>query len=301
MNTDKQRLGYLEGTVSSVLNIVLFGLKLWAGIITGSVAMIADAWHTLSDTLTSLVVIFGFWVSSRPEDRKHPFGHGRAELIASMIIGILLAVVGVNFLRESIIILQSRNSASYTGLAITIFLVSTVLKEMIARFSIRLGKKTASKSLIADGWHHRSDAMASGLILVGAWAGRHIWWIDSVLGIGVSLLILYTAFEIVRDAADSILGEEPSEETVQKLTELTRLSENTAAEMAEISEMSDVHHIHIHRYGEHTEITLHVRMPGETSLYRAHAAASILEEMILDHLGFIATVHPEPLTEYRSE
>jgi len=295
MKADKQRLGYLEGTVSSVLNVVLFGLKLWAGIITGSVAMIADAWHTLSDTLTSLVVIFGFWVSSRPGDRKHPFGHGRAELIASMIIGILLAVVGVNFFRESVLNLQAQNSARYTELAIIIFLVSTVLKELMARFAIRIGKKTASKSVVADGWHHRSDAMASGLIVLGAWAGRYIWWIDSVLGIGVSLLILYTAFEIVRDAADSILGEEPGEETVQKLTELTRPAENSAAEM------SDVHHIHIHRYGEHTEITLHVRMPGETSLYRAHAAASVLEERIRDNLGFIATVHPEPLPGYRSE
>ncbi len=146
--------------------------------------------------------------------------------------------------------------------------------------------------------------MASGLILVGAWAGRHIWWIDSVLGIGVSLLILYTAFEIVRDAVDSILGEEPGEETVQKLNELTKLAGNAAAEMSEISKMSkmsNVHHIHIHRYGEHTEITLHIRMPGDTALYRAHAAASILEERIRDNLGFIATVHPEPLPGYRSE
>ena len=98
MNDQKQQLGYLEGWLSSVLNVVLFGLKLWVGMMAGSVAMIADAWHTLSDTLTSVIVLVGFWISGKPKDKEHPFGHGRAELIGAIIIAILLALVGFSFL-----------------------------------------------------------------------------------------------------------------------------------------------------------------------------------------------------------
>jgi cation diffusion facilitator family transporter len=98
----KTSIGYLEGTISIILNTLLFGLKYWVGIKTFSIAIIADAWHTLSDSLTSLVVIIGFKVSSKPADKKHPFGHGRAEIISSVIIGTMLAIVGFNFLIASI-------------------------------------------------------------------------------------------------------------------------------------------------------------------------------------------------------
>ncbi|MCJ7648125.1 MAG: cation diffusion facilitator family transporter [Candidatus Lokiarchaeota archaeon] len=92
----KTFMGYLEGTISIIVNTLLFGIKYWVGIKTFSIAIIADAWHTLSDSLTSLVVIIGFKVSSKPADKKHPYGHGQAEVISSVIIGTLLAVVGVN-------------------------------------------------------------------------------------------------------------------------------------------------------------------------------------------------------------
>jgi cation diffusion facilitator family transporter len=123
--------------------------------------MTADAWHTLSDTLTSVVVILGFWISSRLEDEEHPFGHGRAEVIATIIIATLLAVVGINFLKDSIQQLIVQRSASFSTVGLVVFAISVVIKEGLARFSIWAGKKTDSKSLIADGWHHRSDALAS--------------------------------------------------------------------------------------------------------------------------------------------
>ncbi len=102
MKTSSKTLGYLEGWLSVGLNTALFFFKYWAGTRFGSVAMVADAWHTLSDTLTSVVVIVGFFIASRPADKGHPFGHGRAEPIGAVVIAVLLAVVGVNFLQESI-------------------------------------------------------------------------------------------------------------------------------------------------------------------------------------------------------
>ena len=285
MTLEKSRLGYLEGILSVILNMVLFIFKLWVGMAAGSVAMIADAWHTLSDTLTSLVVILGFWISSKPGDREHPFGHGRAELVASVIIGTLLGVVGVNFFKDSLDQLQQHQSAVFGTAAIVVFSISVALKEALARFSMWAGRKANSQSLKADGWHHRSDALASALIIVGALLQKRFWWIDGALGIGVSLLILYAAYGIIREAANSLMGEQPDAGTTSRILALVK-------EEAPVA--TDVHHIHTHRYGDHIEATLHARMPRTMSIAEAHRIASLLETRIRDELGIEPTIHLEP-------
>lgn len=285
MKTEKQRLGYIEGWVSSVLNVALFGLKLWIGMLSGSIAMIADAWHTLSDTLTSLVVLFGFWVSGKPRDKEHPFGHGRAEVIAAAIIGTLLAVVGMNFLKESYLQLQQHVPVNFTFTGILIFGVSIVLKEGLAQFSIWAGRKVNSQALIADGWHHRSDAIASLLIVVGALFGEYFWWIDGVLGLLVSLLILYAAFDILHQASESLLGEsiDPKlEQDIQLI--ITRIAPDT----------SGMHHPHVHRYGDHLEVTFHLKMNANYSLYQAHDLVSRIENELRTTLHIEPTIHAEP-------
>ena len=111
---DKEdKIGYSEGIISIFVNLLLFGLKYWAGIVSGSVALLADAWHTLSDSISSVVVLFGARVSSKPPDRDHPFGHGRANLIAAIVIGVLLAVIGFSFFVESVKKLVDRDGAEY--------------------------------------------------------------------------------------------------------------------------------------------------------------------------------------------
>jgi cation diffusion facilitator family transporter len=291
MKLDKRGMGYLEGLLSAGLNSALFGLKIWVGTRAGSVAMVADAWHTLSDTLTSLVVILGFWISSRPNDQDHPFGHGRAELIAAIVIGTMLALVGLGFLKDSYLQLRSGEPALFGTAAILVFAASVVVKEALAQFSIRVGRRFGSQSLVADGWHHRSDAIASALILVGVVIGRNLWWIDGALGIAVSLLILYAAYEIIKEAADSILGERPSEEITRKIHSLVAVS---------APEISDVHHIHLHRYGDHVEVTLHARVSQAMSLAAAHALASKLEDRMRADLSLEATIHVEPADRPRN-
>lgn len=287
MERSKRNLGYLEGILSAILNSILFGFKLWAGMRAGSVAMMADAWHTLSDTLTSLVVILGFWLASKPGDKEHPFGHGRAELVAALIIGTMLGLVGVNFFKDSILQLRAHHSAIFGGAAILVFSVSIVLKEGIAQFSIRAGKKVNSQALIADGWHHRSDAIASALILVGALLGRYFWWIDGALGVGVAVLIIHAAYDIIKGAANPLIGEGPDEELKRKISAIVKDC---------APEISDVHHLHFHRYGDHVEVTLHIRVPEDMSLKRAHGLATLAEDRIREKLSLEATIHLEPNT-----
>jgi len=281
----KKKLGYTEGILSVIVNTLLFGMKIWVGIAAASVAMTADAWHTLSDTLTSLVVILGFWISSRPKDEEHPFGHGRAEVIASLVIATLLAVVGVSFFRDAVHQLIVRKNANFTVVSLVIFAVSSVIKEGLARFSLWAGKKTESQSLIADGWHHRSDALASLMIVVGAIVGKYVWWIDGVLGIGVSALILYAAYDIAKAASNALMGENAG----------PALSERIKRIASEASpELKDIHHIHMHRYGDHLEITLHARLSENTNILDAHNFSTKLEQELRKELNADTTVHIEP-------
>jgi cation diffusion facilitator family transporter len=276
------RLALWEGWLSIFVNTILFGLKYWVGITTASIAIIADAWHTLSDSFTSLVVLWGAKTSARPPDRKHPFGHGRVEVIASVIIGAILATVGLNFLIESIRRLVNQEQAAYNPLAIGVFAASVVLKESLARFSIVSGRKTGSRSLVADGWHHRSDAIASALILVGILLGRYFWWIDGVLGIAVSLVIFWATFDILRISISSLIGERPDAELVEQLRALV-------AETVHLD--VDLHHLHLHQYGQHKELTFHISLPQELRLREAHKIAHLLETKVQEDLGLETTIH----------
>jgi len=282
----KISLGYLEGIISVIVNTLLFGFKYWVGLKTFSIAIIADSWHTLSDSLTSLVVILGFKISSKPADKEHPYGHGQAEVVSSVIIGTLLAVVGVKFLIDSIEKFILRQSAVFGSLAIFLFVVSVIVKEALAQFSIRAGKKISSRSLIADGWHHRSDALVSFLILLGIFVGKYFWWIDSILGIMVSFIIFYTTYIILKESISILIGEEPSDDFKEEIRKIVadQLSQNVK-----------LHHLHLHKYGDNRELTFHIRLPADYRLDKAHEIAESLEKKIKEKKNIETTIHVEPL------
>jgi len=282
----KTFIGYLEGTISIILNTLLFGLKYWVGMKTFSIAIIADAWHTLSDSLTSLVVIIGFKVSSKPADKKHPYGHGQAEIISSVIIGTLLAVVGVNFLIASLQRFINHQSASYGNLAVIVFIISVIVKEGLAQFSLRFGKKINSRSLIADGWHHRSDALVSLMVLVGIFTGKYFWWVDSIMGIIVSLVIFYTTYIILKGSISTLIGEKPSEDFEAEIRKIVANS---------VSHDVKLHHLHSHKYGDNKELTFHIRLPADMRLEEAHSIAEELEKKIKEEMYIETTIHIEPI------
>lgn len=283
MKLESKKLAYVEGIGSIVINTVLFILKYWVGIMTGSIAIIADAWHTLSDSLTSIVVILGAKVSSKPADKNHPFGHGRAESVASIIIGVLLFIVGSNFFFEAIQRLRSKEAAIFSTSSIIIFIISVITKEAMAQFSFWAYNKTKSHSLKADGWHHRSDAIASAIILISIFLGKNLWWIDGVFGIIVSLLIVYTAIDIMKEAAQPILGEIPKQDNIEKIIKI-----------GERFNLNDIHHIHEHSYGSHLEYTMHVYMPKDSPIYKAYSITKKFREVLRKELNIESTVYIKP-------
>ncbi len=279
------RLAQKEGWFALTANFGLFILKYWAGIVSGSVALIADAWHTLSDSLSSIILLLGIRLSSKPADHDHPFGHGRAEWIAALIIGTLLTVVGFHFLYDSITKLFEHEGANYGNIAIVVTVLSVIVKEALAQYAFWVYRKTGAKSVKADGWHHRSDAISSLLILVGIIFGTRYWWVDGVMGILLSLALFYAAYEIIKDSTNSIMGEKPGKKLVQSLKEIP---------IKVIGYDVELHHIHIHNYGDHTELTCHIKLPPDMTLTHAHDIASKIEKAIGEETGITATIHMEP-------
>lgn len=169
---NNEKLGIRSGLISIILNLLLFALKYYAGIVSVSVALVADAWHTLSDSLTSIVLIVGIKLSAQKPDKEHPFGHGRWEQISALVIAMVLVLVGIEFVQDAVGKLQHRETASFGWLAYTVTILSVLVKEGMARYSFYVAKKIGSSSVKADGWHHRSDALSSMVVLAGSCGGR---------------------------------------------------------------------------------------------------------------------------------
>ena len=275
-----------EGWLSIWGNLFLFGLKYWAGLVTGSLALIADAWHTLSDSVSSVIVLIGGKISRKPADDDHPFGHGRAEHIAAIIIGVLLAIIAFDFAMGAIKKFSSREQTDFGLFAWVATIISILVKEGMAQYAFWAAKKTKSSILKADGWHHRTDALSSVIILMGIAVGNTFWWTDAVLSFIVALMIGWASYQILASEIKALLGESPSAELLLSIRKSTQ---------DEFKEPLHLHHIHIHNYGRHTELSCHIKLPPDMPLNQAHEICTKVEEIILDKFGFVSTVHAEPI------
>jgi cation diffusion facilitator family transporter len=282
---NKNKAGYLEGIVSIIVNTGLFCLKLWAGIVSGSLALTADAWHTVSDSFSSIIVIISIKLSSKRPDKEHPFGHGRWEQIAAIFIGFLLGIIAYGFLKDSIINFQSKESANFGTLAIVVTIISIVVKEALAQYAFYIGRKTDNLSVKADGWHHRTDALSSVVVLIGILFSHRFWWIDSLLGLIIALMLFYASYEIIKGAIGKLLGEIPSDEIINKVEQI--INEESTSDIAP-------HHYHIHNYISNKELTFHIKVENKMDIETAHRLATNIENEIKNELNIIATIHIEP-------
>jgi cation diffusion facilitator family transporter len=283
---DKLKAQYAEGIVSIIINTLLWAAKFWAGVAIGSIALIADSWHTLSDSISSVVVIIAGKLASKESDKEHPFGHGRWELISSMFVAFLLGIVGYQFLTDSINRFQSGESVVYGTTAVVVIAISIIIKELLAQYAFYIARKTDNAIVKADGWHHRSDALAAIIVLVGMIVAKHFWWMDSVLGMFCAAVLFYVAFEIMKESITKLLGEAPEQELIDKI-------------MEEIKKVNDndlkIHHIHLHNYISQKEMTLHIRLDENMTIKEGHKIATAIEILIKERFNVVATIHLEPI------
>jgi len=285
---NRERAQITEGIVSVVVNAILFAVKFWAGMVTGSIALVADAWHTMSDSLTSIFVVMSAKLASKKPDKEHPFGHGRWELIAAIIIAFVLGFIGCNFLFNSIERFQNRESVIFGALAITVTAISIIVKELMAQYAFYIGRKTNNAVVTADGWHHRSDSLSSVVVLAGIVVSKFatdFWWMDSVLGVFCALAIFYAAYKIMKEAISRLLGEEPEQELIDNIN--TEVRELFGKDL-------NAHHFHLHNYISHKELTLHISLDKNMTIENGHKIASDIENMIQEKFDIVATIHIDP-------
>ncbi len=292
---DRQKETYRVTIAGSIINILLLAFKFAAGILGHSAAMIADAIHSLTDFVTDAIVLVFVRLGSKPTDRDHDYGHGKYETLASAIIGVSLLVVGMMICYSGV----TKTYHAMCGeplqqpgfIALAAAVASVVLKEWAYRFTVRVGRRCHSEAVVANAWHHRSDALSSvgttvgigGAIILGEkWAV-----LDPLTAIVVSFFIMKAAWSVLSKAVDELTDGSLPKETEDEIESI----------VSEDNEVSVVHNLCTRRIGNRIAIEMHVRMPGETSLYVAHRHATEIEQRLKQRFGADThiSVHLEPV------
>ena len=282
----RSKVGTFQGWVSASINTILFFAKLAIGLISGSVSLIADAIHTLSDIVTSLIVVWGFKRSSKPADARHPFGHGRSEYIATLIISVFLCVAGIEFIQTAIHRIQEPSLVDSNWLMVTILLFTIIIKEITARYAKFLSNKIASGLLHADAWHHRIDAISSVLVIIALIAGKFGYpAADGWAGLGISLILIYTGLDIAKDSIDDLIGKPPKENELETIRQIVLNVPNALG----------VHDIVVHSYGINNFISVHVEIDASKTAAEAHDISEEVEQKLREVIDSDPTVHLDPV------
>ena len=292
---DREKSIYRVTLAGSAVNVVLLVFKFVAGFLGGSAAMIADAVHSLSDFITDVIVLLFVKLSAKPEDSDHDYGHGKYETLATSLIGLALMFVGIMILYNGVCSIVSAimgNPLPQPGMiALAAALVSIALKEWAYRFTVKVGRKCESQAVIANAWHHRSDALSSigtavgigGAILLGEkWAV-----LDPIAAVVVSVFIIRTAWQLTKQSAGELLEQSLPADMEREIVDIVAREPMT----------SEVHHLRTRRIGSHIAIEMHLRMPGDISLYESHLHATNIEQELRKRFGASTHIglHVEPL------
>lgn len=286
---------YRVTVLGSVVNILLVIVKLAFGILGRSAAMIADAVHSLSDLITDVIVIVFVKLSNKPQDNDHDYGHGKYETLATAFIGLALFAVGVMILYVG----AEKIVASFRGeklpepgmIALIAALLSVIFKEWCYRFTAKVGRETNSQAVVANAWHHRSDAfssMGTALGIGGAiFLGERWTVLDPIAAVVVSFFIIKTSLSLMKQASDELL-EKSLPDTVE--SKIKQIAESVPG-------VSGIHNVRTRRIGNRISIEMHLRLPGDLTLYEAHRRGTDIEHRLRQYYGAgtYINLHIEPL------
>lgn len=279
-----------------IINTVLCAFKFLAGIVGCSAAMVADAVHSLSDSLTDIVALASVRLSGRPADKDHAYGHGRFETLATLLIALALGAVGAKILYNGLLSILSLTEgvsiARPHAIALIMAGISIIVKEWLYRCTLRAAKLTDSRLLEANAWHHRSDAMSSiGTLLgiSGAYFLGNKWTVlDPLAAIVVSFFIFQAAWQIFKDAVSELLEQSLGEQAEKEIALLCK----------NIPGVQGAHDIKTRKIGSRCAIEMHVYLADELTLAQAHAITEQMEKPLLKRFGpeTFVTIHPEPVS-----
>lgn len=295
MVTAREKEVYKVTAVGSVVNVVLTVFKFVAGVLGRSSAMVADAVHSLSDLLTDAIIFIFVRAASKPVDRTHEYGHGKFETLATLIVGCILIVVGlgimVNGIKDCIAFFHGDRGEHPRIIALIAALLSIVMKEAVFRYTLRQGRKIDSPIMIANAWHHRSDAFSSIATLVGVagamFLGDKGLILDPLAAILVSFYICKSGYEVVRPSLDELLEKALPAETEKEIRRLLK----------SVDGIEGVHKLKTRKIGNQFAIEVNTEMDGKISLDEAHRIATRAENKLKKRFGSKTHVgiHMEPV------
>jgi cation diffusion facilitator family transporter len=283
----RESYGYTCGIVGIILNITLFAVKLGIGFISHSISIMSDAFHNLTDATSSVVTIIGFKIASKPADKEHPFGHGRAEYISGLLVAFLVLFVGVEFITSSYERIINPTSVNFHWSSFVIILLSILIKLWLSNFSKFIGKSIDSSALEASSLEALVDVFASGCIAVSLILSRYSAFpIDGYIGILSSLFILFSGYSLIKETLNPLLGEAPDHKIVDKIM----------CEIVKYKHIIDVHDLMIHNYGlRKTLASIHVKVPYGLSLIEITETIDKAKNEISENLNIYMVIHVDPI------
>lgn len=283
----RKAYGSLCSALGIVLNVLLFAGKYIAGVVSGSIAITADAFNNLSDAGSSAISLVGFHLSSKKPDLDHPFGHGRLEYISGLCVAALILVMGVELLISSVQKIITPEPVETGLLPAAILIVSIAVKVYMSAYNRSVGKKISSSAMQATAADSLSDSVATTVVLLSM--GVSYFFdvnIDGYAGVLVALFILWAGVGVARDTLSPLLGQAPDPELVQKIEDIVMSRE----------EIIGMHDLVVHDYGPgRLMISLHAEVDGREDIFELHDAVDIVERTLAHDLGCEATIHMDPV------
>ncbi len=279
--------GRLAGFTGLVCNLLLFGIKLLAGLLSGSLAIIADAFNNLSDAGSVVVTLVGFKLSSAPADSDHPFGHGRMEYLSALAVAVLIILAGFELATSAVDKIFHPVAAEFSLLTVLILVAAIGVKLWMAVFSRRIGKAIQSDALLAAATDSRNDVICTSLVLVCTLIGLFTdLALDGYIGLAVALFVIWSGFSVIRETVSPLLGQAPDEQLVLDI-EQTVLSYDGVV---------GIHDMMVHDYGPgRVFVSLHAEVPANRDMLHSHDTIDCIERDLLEKFNIITCIHMDPV------
>jgi len=285
--------GLLGGTVGILVNLALFFFKLLASLTVGSIAMLADAFNNLSDVASSLVTIFGFVLADKPADEEHPFGHGRSEYIAGLIVSFLVILIGYEFFKSSLERILNPAPLQFSSLALIIIIIAILAKGWLAYFNRQLAQAINSQTLSATSFDSISDVISSSCVALSLLAARWTTFpLDGYIGLIVAGIILYAGISLTKETISPLLGETAPSELAAEIT----------AKVRSYPGIINIHDLVVHNYGPGQYMaSLHAEVPAKMDIMELHELIDLVERETARELNLALTIHMDPVNQDSEE
>jgi len=283
----RKAYGTLCSIVGILLNVLLFAGKYFAGFISGSVAITADAFNNLSDAGSSFITLVGFLFAGKEPDPDHPFGHGRFEYISGFVVSIAILLMGYELMKSSIVKMIHPEPVDTSTLTMVILLISILVKIYMAIYNSIIGKKIHSAAMSATAKDSLSDSLATSFVLIAMLVMKYSQiQIDGICGILVSLFIFYAGITAAKETLDPLLGLPPEQEFVDRIEEIVMAHDLIVG----------IHDVVVHDYGPGRRmISLHAEVPGDRNIFEIHDLIDCIEKELNETLQCESVIHMDPI------